>query len=294
MATATTNTVIDHTSDAGFRAWVAEFITLLVTGGALVQTADTGQINTATVTRPGPSTNGGYAIFRFNDSLQSTAPYFFRFDFGTYSFAVFPRIQLTIGTGSNGSGTITGSILSATTISRETALTSTVIAYPSWACGHNGTISVAFKSGANASGFCFVGLHRIRDWAGDQTADGLVLYYTLPNGQWLNQQSFRRVNPISFGPSNAYALVPHFTTTSVQPGGAPLYYSHYTAIPEVRPVLEAVTVISSEIGEGSTTTARPFGSTDRTYLALGSTMIRAAAAGVGGGSQNHTIAMLYD
>ena len=55
MATAPTNTVIDHTGDAGFRAWVAEFITLLGTGSALTQLADGAgagqggtQINTAT------------------------------------------------------------------------------------------------------------------------------------------------------------------------------------------------------------------------------------------------------
>lgn len=98
---------IDHGGDAGFRAWGADFSAKLAAVG-LVQTADTGQINWATVNRAGTNSNAGYEIWRFNDSMQGTAPIFLKIFYGTGSLAASPRIQIIVGTASNGSGTISG------------------------------------------------------------------------------------------------------------------------------------------------------------------------------------------
>lgn len=293
MATATTNTVLDHTSDAGFRAWVAEFIGLIDTGGALVDTGDTGQINTATVNRPAVNTNAGYIVRRFNDSLQSTAPYFVRFDFGTQSAAGnFPRVQVTIGTGSNGAGTITGAILSSQTIIREWLLAPAATAYPSYACGHPGSLTVACKVGAlDGVGWGLFGMHRTRDWGGSQTGDGLVVYWGSPGSAGMQAASYRRVSPMSFGPSAHVCLIVQGTTTSARPGGNPAFYRHFAALPDVVPVLEYVTVAATEMSAGATETARPVGGVDRTYLCLGAVVASAAA---GASTNSHHLCMLYD
>lgn len=109
MTTATTVTAISQTSDANFRTWVAEVITNLLAIG-LTQTGDTGQINTTTVTRAAVNqTAAGYVVFRFNDTLQSTAPIFFKLEFGSGATQpTDPAMWITVGTGSNGTGTITG------------------------------------------------------------------------------------------------------------------------------------------------------------------------------------------
>lgn len=115
MTTASNATNLDQTTDAGFRTWVAEMITNLVTNIGLTQTADTGQINTSTVTKPvAINTAAGYVILRFNDTLQSTAPLFIKMEFGSGSTVTNPNVWVTTGTGSNGSGTLTG-VLSART-----------------------------------------------------------------------------------------------------------------------------------------------------------------------------------
>jgi hypothetical protein len=96
-------------TDAGFRTW-AQKIHDALTAIGLTQTADTGQINLSTVTRPGSNdTAGGYEIWRFNDTLQATYPIFIKIEYGMNTVASNqPSLWITVGTGSNGSGTISG------------------------------------------------------------------------------------------------------------------------------------------------------------------------------------------
>lgn len=69
------------------------------------KTSDTGQINNTTVTKPGGSnTSQGYEIYR-----NSSSDIYFKIEYGSGNGgATCPGIWLTPGTGSNGSGTITG------------------------------------------------------------------------------------------------------------------------------------------------------------------------------------------
>lgn len=58
--------------------------------------------------------NVGATMFRFNDALQATLPIFIRLDFGSAtSFINGPMMWITMGTGSNGTGTITATGYSA-------------------------------------------------------------------------------------------------------------------------------------------------------------------------------------
>ena len=82
MATSLTNSIVDNTSDAGFRVWGLEFHNQLLACG-LTQTADTGQINWATVVRAVAGLYAGSEVWRFNDTLQSTTPIFLIFSFGS-------------------------------------------------------------------------------------------------------------------------------------------------------------------------------------------------------------------
>lgn len=115
MTTHTFSTNFSVSTDAYYRAWVQALITALTTAG-LVQTSDTGQINTTTVNVPAAqSTVGGYAIFRFDDTAQSTYPLFIKLEFGTAVSPgtvanACPGVWLTVGKSSSGTGDI-GSVL---------------------------------------------------------------------------------------------------------------------------------------------------------------------------------------
>lgn len=93
-----------------FRAWVKRWHEAFEACG-LAQTTDTGQINLATVEAPAAAnTFMGYSIWKFNDAEASEKPVFIKFEWGSgASVAERPRIGALVGTGSNGSGTLTGS-----------------------------------------------------------------------------------------------------------------------------------------------------------------------------------------
>lgn len=183
MTTATIVSTIDHTSDATFRVWVAEIITNLLAVG-LTQTTDTGQINTSTVVR-GASANtaAGYAVFRFNDTLQSTAPIFFKLEFGNGTTpATDPAIWITVGTGSNGSGTITGTTTGRCPVGQNATPSTKVNPYVSRFCyaagASQGICWMRFKAfGANATGAAigFFVIARSTNSSGACTADAYML-----------------------------------------------------------------------------------------------------------------------
>lgn len=94
MATDTRNIAFLNTTDTTFRTWVIAFKNALTAIG-LVQTADTGQIDTATVLTPSAaSQNRGNAVYTPNDGLSN---YILVFGFGSgTSGALSPQIYLTI------------------------------------------------------------------------------------------------------------------------------------------------------------------------------------------------------
>jgi hypothetical protein len=98
-------------TDQDFRTWVAGVRAALLAVG-LVQTSDSGQIDTATVARPTTmNTVAGYDIFRFDDAAQATCPVFIKFLYGTGGTpGSLNDVGLTpqVGQGTNGAGTLTG------------------------------------------------------------------------------------------------------------------------------------------------------------------------------------------
>lgn len=91
-----------QTTDAEFRTWVAAVIADLGTLG-LLQTADTGQINTSTVLKPAAAnTVQGYTMWTMNDGLTN---FFIKIEFGSGSTgALCPAMFYTIGWQTDGAG----------------------------------------------------------------------------------------------------------------------------------------------------------------------------------------------
>lgn len=90
-----------------FKQWAEALHNALLAIG-MVQTADTGQINFASiVTLPTADTNAGYGIYELNDSLSGTHPIYLKVNYSVgQSSTAEPGFQF--GTGTNGAGTLTG------------------------------------------------------------------------------------------------------------------------------------------------------------------------------------------
>lgn len=190
-----------NSTDTLFREWVAFIIDGLVAGG-WVQTADTGQIDTTTVTRPlAANTMQGYAVFRMDDDLQGTDPVFMRLDFGSGSAANNPGMGVEIGTGTDGLGSISGSLQSLTMgastaprSSSSSASSSGTTCHISATPGH--ALIAMFVNANSALGWSY-GIERRQDGAGGVSDAGLYTLWAGNGGATLTMAEYL---PFSGGP----------------------------------------------------------------------------------------------
>lgn len=285
MTIATTNTVIDQTTDAAFRVWIAEAITLLFTTLGVTQTADTGQVNTATVTRPVVvNTVAGYVIGRFNDTAQSTSPIFFKLEFGTGTTQpTSPAIWITVGTGSNGSGTLTGVVGTRAAIGGFAAVASTVTPYVTSACYNTtaGFLGFVWKMGAAPNPWQPLGgffIFRSADATGAVTTESAMLLTaslnasgSTANGQmqvisYLTSTAYNTATPYNGGFWGTYPFSLSSTLLAGNTYVGPIFQA--TPAPGITPWLGLA--LLSEWALGSTNTTTLVGSTSHTYKSVGS------------------------
>jgi hypothetical protein len=308
MTTASTNTVLDHTTDAGFRTWGNELMTALITTLGLTQTADTGQLAfpMTVTTRPAINTAAGYYILRFNDTLQATTPIFIKVEVGTGASAAVPALWITVGTGSNGSGTLTGA---STRIycGNSSAVTSTVTNFVSRACYNpaQGVLWIDWKqaaAAANTDYFSFL-IHRSVDNTGAPTATAVGFQgqsttnaASGANGtpfQWYNAATTVWLGPVNGTPVGVtyteWCATPYQTaagggSTIVGTAGQvfPCFQYAPTASAPALGVTNAHAVcLQAEIAIGATVTLTILGSTSLTYIAGMATSTSMAFKGLG-------------
>lgn len=277
MTTISTSSVILHGSDADFQAWVDEFHGLLV-GCGLVQTADTGQLASPCVAaRPGSSTYAGYEIWRFNDSLQGTAPIFMKWEYGTSSSTAIPSWRLTIGTGSDGAGTITGVVLN-NVIPCPASTTTAAGAWTHYACHTEGVFFICFGAlSAQGRSRSFAAISRTCDTAGNWTAEGAV---TIVHGGGSSLTTIAGSRAWKFSPlttfnfrgqssaesNNFFWLPGSETTTDV--GGDTQTFPCVIALPNFVMAPGFGVVMNTELTIGSTAPITYIGSTPKTYIQM--------------------------
>lgn len=282
MTTATTNTVIDHTTDAAFRTWVAEVIAQLIAVG-LTQTADTGQINTSTVTRPAANTAAGYAIFRFNDTAHSTTPIFIKLEFGTGTGTTNPFMWITVGQSTNGAGTVNSTaVMTRVAVGPPTGIASTVTPYISRFCYNTtqGILWMAWKIGGAGVATSSLGgflITRSTDAAGAVTTDSfqLITNSATATGSGTNAGFTQVISGLtgfaytaSPWPSSNWSSHPFNLTTS-------LYASNAQCFPcwQFTPVVginaNMACALQSEVGMHSTVTVALVGVTTHTFIQVG-------------------------
>jgi hypothetical protein len=279
MTTATWSSGNLHDTDANFRIWGSEFAAKLAAVG-LVQTADTGQINWSTVVRAASSADAGYEIWRFNDSLQASAPIFMKIYYGTgTTILTGPRIRIEIGTGSNGTGTITGIGAGTGLLGNyhyNTAGAATSV--PSYMCHTEGFFGYVWKRNAGAQG-CFL-LTRTCNASGVPDTYGYTAWgYGQSSGTSGNSNVLRHVRfagtPASIyllngsGTSNTVFVPYGYPVPTTTPDGDRQLYICWGGYPQIRPIFSMFGYYNTEIAEAATVSVAMVGTTPRTYLATG-------------------------
>ena len=186
MTTASSTNPIDSTTDVAFRAWGSDISAQLLAIG-LTKTGDTGQVNWATVTVVGAYSSAvsrGYEIWAFNDPLQGTAPIVFKIEYGAAAAAQ-PVLWITVGTGSDGAGTITGAVKST-----RQSITANVANYTSGLVSRfcyvpaTGFLGMGLKLNGQGSSNGVFGIFIMRnnDTTGAATANGATLFMGAATG----------------------------------------------------------------------------------------------------------------
>lgn len=177
MATSQPTFAMYQANDAAFRTWVQGVIDGITAVG-LVQTADTGQINTATVLAPvAGNVEKGYAVFRFADSLQGTYPVFIKIGFGSGTGATTTAMAIQVGTGTDGAGTLTGTVGQRLGTPGGVGANTPQVQY---FAGDTNRLVLIVRIGAAASNGIFLFVERLKNADGTDSTDGIV-YGTNPS-----------------------------------------------------------------------------------------------------------------
>ena len=177
MATDTrtfSNTLSD---DATFRTW-GDGVADSLQAAALTKTSDTGQIDWTTVTRPTTAnTFAGYEIYRFTtDTKLADLGCYIKIEYGIGSGTTRAALAFTVGTGTDGAGTLTGQV---TTRTAFTPSDSSFGSTPTYCSGGDGRVAAVFNWSNSPSGtggnFLLV-VERTRNSGGSLTADGIMVF----------------------------------------------------------------------------------------------------------------------
>jgi hypothetical protein len=293
MTTLTFNTVIEHSSDATFRVWGSEFSTKLAAVG-LTNTADTGQINWTTVARPTTSlpNAAGYEIWRFADSTI-----YLKLEYGTDTNSC-PAMWITVGTGSNGSGALTGQTSTRRIWTGNQNAASTVTAYNSYMCLTADAFSVAWKTNAFTSGtplpLGVLVVGKTVDGAGAASTTGFGVFSSNNIATVASSlQSVRTAaTAATFTGSASYCLVVGAVTSSTV-GSDTQAYTCWLNVPQVVPFAWMAGYVISEVTELNTFAVAMVGAVSHTYLVLG--QINTLTTGFAGLSQaTYSVAIIYE
>jgi len=258
-----------QTTDAEFRAW-GSAINAALTAIGLVQTSDTGQINWTTVTRAvGSNTAQGYEIWRMNDTSQSTCPIYLKLEYGSGSAAANPSMWITVGTGSNGSGSITGTTIQARS---QFANTSGADSAPRtmYACAQDGVFWIVLCGGAGTpligAGF---GFSRFCNANGVANTDGGYLWYYGFNSTSPNHIIWYRPGSVVRTASPTIPAIPSGGTSGVYGANVAVYESVAWSDRPCR-VFGLLGAWRADFSPGATVVITAYGSS-RTFIGLNGT-----------------------
>lgn len=159
-------------------AWGAALSAAIQACG-LIKTADTGQINWATVTQPGSvDIVAGYEIYRFNDALQATSPVFMKIEYGSGGqLATTPQYWIRFGTGSDGAGTLTGRVSSRMQFRHWEVLggAAGTVARDCYVSGSTGRLSFNMWVNYDQRYSSFFSVERTKNSDGSDNGEGLLI-----------------------------------------------------------------------------------------------------------------------
>lgn len=205
------NTLPRGNNNTEFQGWGKQISDAIANCGIVRESdANVGtQINWSTVAAPNTGNQSrGYEIYKFNDAAQATTPVFFKIEYGSSAVTTAPSLWITVGSGANGSGNVTGNTTTRLQLSIA-AQASNGINYYS---GTSGRFCMSLAATLVVS-HIHIGFERTLDANGNPTTDGLCIL--LANGATIRSQVLW--TPTT-GNVTAYETTYGFLTPASTPG----------------------------------------------------------------------------
>jgi hypothetical protein len=263
--------VCDSSTLANFKQWAQAISTFFSTAG-WVQTSDTGQVNWSSIASVPGSGAYVYEVWKPGDALTV---FYVKIEYGNVSGTNCPSLRLSLGTTTNGAGTLTGFNFGPvnTNMSAFTPPSTTT----QFECDFSGSASrICVMMWRNGTGNCqqFFGVERSVDGTGAYTGTYATLWTAglCPNAHNTSQRSL--VFAIGAGPnmpngqSATGSWVVRFMSTTAQTsfnGSIPFDLSSPSVGYYDYPCTIAGMISGLDISEGVTFTATLYGTT-RTYM----------------------------
>lgn len=274
MATITTNVPFDNSSLANFKAWAMAISNAFSTFG-WVQTTDTGQVNWSTISSV-PSGTPVFEVWKANDAQAATMPIFVLVRYGLSPTQ--PQLTITVGTGSNGAGVITGQIVTGApwTITAITTNQGSTL-FPSYFSGDAGEFRMwmwANPTATPAVGTMF-GIERSKDGSGNKTAGYFTVFSASQGTAGFGAGSFQQtISASGVGNRDNGIITPALTNLSAT-GSA---FGTVAALPVFpmlglvgNPMLGLMSAVATDVAVNSIVTVTSMYGTTHTYIALGGT-----------------------
>jgi hypothetical protein len=262
MTTLNYSAVVNHNTSAGFRAWGSGLSSNLTAAG-LIKTTDTGQINWTTVNRPSViNTAAGYEIWKLPDSSI-----FFKIEYGSGAALDYPLIFITSGTGSSGTGTITGAISAQTAVAHNRPVTSISQLHLTYISVTSYHFTLIFAS-TGSNGTSPIGIYNCTKTVDASGAISTVGYGSLiPIGGGL--QSVRISTNTAYDRHLVgYGCLPGLPPTTLTTSAEYQAYQSFLNVPEVVPFIGMCGVCVSEAPKGTIFSYKPVGTVTRTYISV--------------------------
>lgn len=181
MSTFTNTFAWDMSVNANFQALMGAIDSNIQSFGWQLS-SDTGQTDPSAASSPGLNTDAGYRIYKTNDGGTTV---YMKILYGEGSSATIPRLTISFGTSTNGSGTLTGNTCTAVTISHQSANSGTHRLYMS---GTSGRLMIFMgDSNASANLVCGISMHRTIDSSGAVTNTGFCIFSEFTNNSYAQQ-----------------------------------------------------------------------------------------------------------
>lgn len=278
-----------NNTDAGFRAW-GQMVSNAIANCGWVAVEN--NINWGTITTPSViSQSKGYEIWRMADTLQATAPVYLKIEYGSgITSNTNPQMWFQVGSGSNGSGQLTG-ILSNRSLLGATASVNSIYTAVSgdtdrfciagWAFSINSTQNVI----GGAQQAMMFSIERTKDGNGNNTAEGALLTYHTTLSAIKAQQYWNCFTGPAGQETGGWGA--HMPTSAVGVAGSgiqtPVFPIYHNKGVFLNPGLNILCTINATFTELSTVSIPMYGA-NHTYLCLSGAMIGSTVTRYGSNS----------